>query len=198
MLQAILNKSWRQHPTKQQLYGHLLPITKTIQVRRTRHAGHSWRNRDDILLWTPLYGRAKAGRPARTYILQLCADRGCSPEDLLETIDNREGWRDYIGFIFIFIMSFLFFFPSTVLSLFLSSFSISFYFHRLHWLHFHQHYILCFFSIDYIGFIFIIIIFFHSFQSILLALFSETFSSFFLFHRLLWLYFGLHHYLCLH
>ena len=33
MLQAILNKSWRQHPTKHQLYGHLPPITKTIQVR---------------------------------------------------------------------------------------------------------------------------------------------------------------------
>ena len=31
MLRAILNKSWRQHPTKQQLYGHLPPITKTIQ-----------------------------------------------------------------------------------------------------------------------------------------------------------------------
>ena len=30
MLRAILNKSWRQHPTKQQLYGHLLPIKKTI------------------------------------------------------------------------------------------------------------------------------------------------------------------------
>ena len=29
MLRAILNKSWRQHPTKQ----HLPPITKTIQVR---------------------------------------------------------------------------------------------------------------------------------------------------------------------
>ena len=38
MLQAILKKSWRQHLTKQQLYGHLPPITKTIQVRRTRHA----------------------------------------------------------------------------------------------------------------------------------------------------------------
>ena len=37
MLRSILNKSWRQHPTKQQLYGHLPPITKTIQVRRTRH-----------------------------------------------------------------------------------------------------------------------------------------------------------------
>ena len=39
MLRAILNKSWRQHPTKHELYGHLPPITKTIQVRRTRNAG---------------------------------------------------------------------------------------------------------------------------------------------------------------
>ena len=36
MLRAVLNKSWRQHPTRLQLYGHLPPITKTIQVRRTR------------------------------------------------------------------------------------------------------------------------------------------------------------------
>ena len=28
MLRAILNKSWRQHLTKPQLYGHLPPITK--------------------------------------------------------------------------------------------------------------------------------------------------------------------------
>ena len=39
MLRAILNKSWRQHPTKQQLYGHLPPIAKTIKIRRNRHAG---------------------------------------------------------------------------------------------------------------------------------------------------------------
>ena len=39
MLQAILNKSCNQHPTKQQLYGHLLPTSKTIQIRQTRHAG---------------------------------------------------------------------------------------------------------------------------------------------------------------
>ena len=72
MLRAILNKSWRQHPTRHQLYGHLPPITKTIQVRQTRHAGHCWRSRDelirDVLLWTPTHGRSKAGRPARTYI----------------------------------------------------------------------------------------------------------------------------------
>ena len=33
MLRAILNKSWWQHPTRHQLYGHLPPIMKTIQVR---------------------------------------------------------------------------------------------------------------------------------------------------------------------
>ena len=37
MLRAILNKYWRQHPTRHQLYGHLPLITKTIQVRQTRH-----------------------------------------------------------------------------------------------------------------------------------------------------------------
>ena len=30
MLRVILNKSWRQHPTKQQLYGRLPPIIKKI------------------------------------------------------------------------------------------------------------------------------------------------------------------------
>ena len=57
MLRAILNKSWRQHPTRHQLYGHLPPIPKTIQARQTRHAGHCWRSRDklisDVLLLTP-------------------------------------------------------------------------------------------------------------------------------------------------
>ena len=100
MLRAILNKSWRQHPTKHQLYGHLPPITKTIQVRRTRHAGHCWRSRGelikDVLLWTPTNGRAKARRPAQTYIQQLCEDTGCCPEDLPEAMNDREKWRERV------------------------------------------------------------------------------------------------------
>ena len=100
MLRAVLNKSWRQHPTRHQLYGHLPPIMKTIQVRRTRHAGHCWRSKDelisDVLLWTPTYGCAKTGRPARTYIQQLCEDTGCNPEDLLEAMNDREKWRERV------------------------------------------------------------------------------------------------------
>ena len=93
MLRAILNKSWGKHPARHQLYGYLAPITKTIQVRRTRHAEHCWRSRDelisDVLLWTPTYCRAKAGRPSLTYIQQLC-----SPEDLPEVMNHREMWRE--------------------------------------------------------------------------------------------------------
>ena len=100
MLRAILNKSWQQHPTRQQLYGHLPPITKTILVKRTRHAGHCWRSKDvlisDVLLWTPAYGQAKAGRPARTYIQQLYEDTGCSIEDLPEAMNDREKWRERV------------------------------------------------------------------------------------------------------
>ena len=100
MLRAIWNKSWRQHPTKHQLYGHLPPITKTIHVRRTRHARHCWRSREelisDVLLWTPTHGRAKAGRPARTYIQQLYEDTGCSPEDLPEAMNDREKCRERV------------------------------------------------------------------------------------------------------
>ena len=100
MLRAILNKSWQQHPTRHQLYSHMPPITKTIQVRWTRHAGHCWRSRDelirDVLLWTPTYSQAKAGWPARTYIQQLCEDTGCSPEDLPEAMNDREKWRERV------------------------------------------------------------------------------------------------------
>ena len=95
-----MNKSWQQHPTRDQLYGQLPPVTKTIQVRRTWHAGHCWRSKDEliiyVLLWTPAYGQAKAGRPARTYIQQLCEDTRCNPEDLPEAMNDREKWWERV------------------------------------------------------------------------------------------------------
>ena len=100
MLRAILKKFWRQHPTKQLLYGHLPPITKTIQVRLTRHAGYYLKSRDklisDILQCTPSHRQAKARRPARTYIQQLCADTGYSLEGLQGAMDDRDWSRERI------------------------------------------------------------------------------------------------------
>ena len=88
---TILNKSWRQYPTKQQLYSHLPLI---------RYVGHCWRCKDelisDILLWTSSHGQAKAGLPTRIYIQQLCADTGYSLEDLLEAMYDRVGWQERV------------------------------------------------------------------------------------------------------
>ena len=101
MLRATLNKSWKQHPTKQQLYCHQPPIMKTIQIRQTRHMGDCWRSKDelisDILPWTPSHGWAKVGWPARTYIQQLCANTGCSLEDTPPGVtNNRDLWQERV------------------------------------------------------------------------------------------------------
>ena len=68
---------------------------KTIQDRRTWHAEYCWRSRDeliiDVLLRTPSHGRAKAGRPAGTYIQHLSISIGYNLEDLPGAMDDRDG-----------------------------------------------------------------------------------------------------------
>ena len=44
----------------------------------------------------PSHGRAKAGRPAWTYIQQLWADTRFTPEDLPKAIDDREVWQERV------------------------------------------------------------------------------------------------------
>ena len=65
-----------------------------------KHMGHCWRSKDelisDVLLWTLTYGRASVGRPARTYLHQLCADTGCSLKDLLGAMEDRDEWRERV------------------------------------------------------------------------------------------------------
>ena len=96
MLRAILNSSWKWHPTKQQM--HLPPISKTIQIRWTRHVGHYWRSKHeiirDVLLWISSHGRVSVGRPARTYLQQLCMDPGCNLENQPEAMYDIGIWRE--------------------------------------------------------------------------------------------------------
>ena len=64
------------------------------KVRRTRHAGHCWRRKDElisnILLQIPSLGQAKAEELAKTYVQQLCQGSGCSLEDLPGLMNDRE------------------------------------------------------------------------------------------------------------
>ena len=101
MLQVILNQFWKQHPTKQQLYGHLPSASKTIQIRLTRHVGYCWRSKNelirDILLWTPSHRHASVGQPTRNYQSQPCTDTGSSLEDLPEVMDDEDEWQESQG-----------------------------------------------------------------------------------------------------
>ena len=47
---AVLNKSWKQHPTKWQLYSNLTDILQIIQERWARHAEHCRRNKDKLII----------------------------------------------------------------------------------------------------------------------------------------------------
>lgn len=72
MLRAILNISWREHPTKEQLYGPIPAISKILREHQMRFAGHCWRARQELaselLMWSPTHGTSRAGRPKMNYI----------------------------------------------------------------------------------------------------------------------------------
>ena len=74
-LQTILNKSWKQHPTKTKMYGKISTISKNIEIRRTTNSEHCWRSKNefisDVLQGTRSYVRVGAGRLDRTYLQQL-------------------------------------------------------------------------------------------------------------------------------
>ena len=101
MLRAVHNISWKQHPTKKQLYGHLPPISVAIRDKRLRFAGHCYRNKDELaselVLWRPLHGNRTCGRPSKTYVDQLADDNGCEIEDLQTLMVDRDRWKDNVN-----------------------------------------------------------------------------------------------------
>ena len=64
-----------------------MTLCQTHKSREVKRNPNNTNNNNDM--WTPSHGRAKAGQPARTYIHQLCADTGCSPEDLPVGMNNK-------------------------------------------------------------------------------------------------------------
>ena len=100
MLRAVLNVSWREHPTKERLYGNIPKLSDVIKEQRTRFAGHCYRSKaeliSDLLLWQPSHGYSRRGRPNKNYIDQLTNDSNCLIEDLPTAMGDRDGWRDRV------------------------------------------------------------------------------------------------------
>ena len=97
MLHAIFNTAWKQHPTKQQLYSYLPPISQIIQVR---YAGHYKRSKNKlisiILLQIPTHGNISVGWPVKTYIYQFCLDTGSCLENLPSVMTDRDEWQERV------------------------------------------------------------------------------------------------------
>ena len=101
LTKCMEKKAWRQlHQNAASRIEQVLNATYHPSRKLSRHAGHCWRCKskliNDALLWIPSHGRAKVGRPARIYLQQLCAGAGCSLEDLLGAMDDRDGWRERV------------------------------------------------------------------------------------------------------
>ena len=99
MLCAVLNKSWKQHPTKQLLYGHLPLISQTIKVKLTRHVGQCWSSKDklkatffnELLKMDTL---VLANQQELIYINSV--ETVFSLEDQLEAIYYRDEWSERV------------------------------------------------------------------------------------------------------
>ena len=78
-----------------------LPSRKTIKVRRTRHAGHCWRSRDelisDVLLWTPPHmAELKQDDQLEPTYRSSVRITVCNPEVLPEAMNDWEEWRERV------------------------------------------------------------------------------------------------------
>ena len=77
-------------PIKQQLYGHLPPISQTIQARYT---GYGWRSKKEAAF---SYGNTSVDQPAKSYIHEFYVDTGCYQADLPGMVANRDGWWESV------------------------------------------------------------------------------------------------------
>ena len=100
ILRAVLEISWKDHKTKDELHGNLPKITDTLKIRRLRFVGHCWGRKDELiselLLWQPKHGARNRGIPAATYIDQLRNDTGLSIAELKSLMGN---WREWMKLV---------------------------------------------------------------------------------------------------
>lgn len=96
LLMCVKNISWKTHPTKEQIYGELPPITTTIARRRVIFAGHCFRAKDqaisDILLWR-LPQSSRGTRP-HTYPDTISRDTGLTFQELGAAMADRTRWKE--------------------------------------------------------------------------------------------------------
>ena len=104
MLRMCLGVSWMQKLTNEELYRELPKVTEKIAERRMKLAGHCIRHPElsasTLVLWEPKRGAPKPGRPAVTYVDNLCSDLEVEEvEEIKTAMHNRAQWRELSGLV---------------------------------------------------------------------------------------------------
>ena len=104
MLRMSLGISWKQKLTNEELYQELPKVTNKIAERRLKLAGHCIRHPElsasTLVLWQPTIGAPRTGRPAVTYVDNLCSDLEVEDVDEIKTaMYNRMQWRELSGLV---------------------------------------------------------------------------------------------------
>ena len=98
MLRRVKNIHPLSHTTNRVLYGGRPPISKVIQNRRLRLAGHVARGNEPatkLLFWEPEKPR-RIGRPTKTICKLIKEDTGLEEGELFQLMQNRDRWRELI------------------------------------------------------------------------------------------------------
>ena len=100
LLMMVLNKNWRDHPTKEEIYGDLPKVSEVLRARRLSFAAHCARRQNEpvsrLVFWNPTQGTRSQGRPSLTYPKLLSQDTGIPQQDLLNLMNDRVQWRKFI------------------------------------------------------------------------------------------------------
>ena len=84
-----------------ELYENLPKVSSKVTQRRLKLSGHAQRHPEltlhSVILWEPLHGKAKRGRPRRTYVDSLRMDTGLKEtQDIAGVITDKGRWRELI------------------------------------------------------------------------------------------------------
>ena len=99
LLMRVQHLSWKNHPTKQMIYGTIPSVSTIVKSRRVQFAGHCFRAENEIisslLLWKPSQSRGRS----LSYPSVISRHTGIIEQDLGRVMMDREVWRSIINSI---------------------------------------------------------------------------------------------------
>ena len=99
LLMVVQDLSWKDHPTRETIYGDLPKVSEIVRARRLNFAAHCTRRVNEpvanLVFWNPAQGTRNQGRPRLTYPKLLSLDTGIHHQELPNLMKDRALWRRF-------------------------------------------------------------------------------------------------------